>query len=97
MATGRGESKTGRRRERSRIFYDILQSIINQESHDVAKITRVQNDVNLPSDRLREHLKEMSLLGLVEYGETLASTGKGRAFATEYGRIVQVLQEFGLL
>lgn len=97
MATGRDEPKTVRRRERSRIYYDILQSIINQESHDVAKITRVQNDVNLPSDRLREHLKEMSLLGLVEYGETLASTGKGRAFATEYGRIVSILQQFGLL
>src|SRR3990170_4267484 len=97
MATGGGEPKTGRRRERSRIFYDILQSIINQETEDVARITRVQNDVNLPSDRLREHLKEMNMLGLVKYGETLASTGKGRAFATEYGRIVSILQQFGLL
>ena len=97
MAAERDEARMVHRRERSRIYYDILQSIINQESHDVAKITRVQNDVNLPSDRLREHLKEMSLLGLVEYGETLASTGKGRAFATEYGRIVSILQQFGLL
>jgi predicted transcriptional regulator len=97
MATGRDEPKTVRRRERSRIYYDILQSIINQESHDVAKITRVQNDVNLPSDRLREHLKEMSLLGLVEYGETLASTSKGRAFVTEYEKVVNILQQFGLL
>ena len=97
MATGGGESKTGRRRERSRIFYDILQSIINQETQDVAKITRVQNDVNLPSDRLREHLKEMSLVGLVRYEETLASTEKGKTFVREYEKIVHVLQEFGLL
>jgi predicted transcriptional regulator len=97
MATGHDEQKMVRRRERSRIYYDILQSIINQESDNVAKITRVQNDVNLPSDRLREHLKEMSLLGLVEYGETLASTEKGRAYVTEYGRVVSILQQFGLL
>jgi predicted transcriptional regulator len=97
MTAGHDGQKMVRRRERSRIYYDILQSIINQESDNVAKITRVQNDVNLPSDRLREHLKEMSQLGLVEYGETLASTEKGRAYVTEYGRIVSILQQFGLL
>jgi predicted transcriptional regulator len=97
MTAERDEARMVHRRERSRIYYDILQSIINQESHDVAKITRVQNDVNLPSDRLREHLKEMSRLGLVEYAERLASTEKGRAFATEYGRVVSILQQFGLL
>ena len=97
MATERGEQKTGRRRERVRIYYDILRSIISQESQGHARITRVQNDVNLPSDRLREHLKEMSQLGLVKYAETLASTDKGKAFVTEYERIVHVLQQFGLL
>ena len=72
------------RRERTRIFYDILRSVLNQESGGVARITRVQNDVNLPSDRLRIYLKEMNSLGLVEYGVKLASTEKGRAFLREY-------------
>ena len=85
-----------RRRERSKIFYDILCSIIEQESEDRAKITRVQNDVNLPSDRLRLHLREMSTLGLVEYGESLASTDKGKAFVAEFRKVVDILREFGL-
>ena len=85
-----------RRRERAKIFYDILCSIIEQESETRAKITRVQNDVNLPSDRLRMHLREMNLLGLVDYGESLASTEKGRAFVAEFRRVVEVLQQFGL-
>ena len=97
MATARGESRTGRRRERSRIFYDILRSIIDQESRDVAKITRVQNDVNLPSDRLRDHLGEMVELGLVRHDRDLVSTEKGRAFVQEYERIANVLRQFGLL
>ena len=97
MSTERGESRTGRRRERSRIFYDILQSIISQEAQGVAKITRVQNDVNLPSDRLREHLKEMNQIGLVKHDRDLASTQKGRAYVKEYERITNVLKEFGLL
>ena len=85
-----------RRRERSKIFYDILCSIIEQETEDRAKITRVQNDVNLPSDRLRLHLREMSSLGLVEYGESLASTDKGKAFVAEFRKVVDILREFGL-
>jgi predicted transcriptional regulator len=85
-----------RRRERSRIFYDILCSIIEQESETRAKITRVQNDVNLPSDRLRAHLREMNTLGLVDYGETLASTEKGRTFADEFKKVAEILRQFGL-
>ncbi len=97
MSTGRGESKTGRRRERARIFYDILQSVIGQESMGSAKITRVQNDVNLPSDRLREHVREMTYLGLCKYDHDLASTAKGRAFIREYEKIVNILRQFGLV
>jgi predicted transcriptional regulator len=85
-----------RRRERSKIYYDILCSIIEQEAEARAKITRVQNDVNLPSDRLRTHLHEMSMLGLVDYGEHLASTEKGRVFVDEFKRVVEILRQFGL-
>ena len=85
-----------RRRERTKIFYDILCSIIEQEWETRAKITRVQNDVNLPSDRLRAHLREMNSLGLVEYDESLASTEKGRAFVDEFKKVVEILHQFGL-
>ena len=83
-------------RHRPRIFYDILCSIITQESNGVVKITRVQNEVNLPSDRLRTHLEEMKALQLVEYDDRLASTEKGRTFVTEYEKVVDVLKKFGL-
>jgi predicted transcriptional regulator len=85
-----------RRRERTKIYYDILCSIIEQESETRAKITRVQNDVNLPSDRLRTHLREMSSLGLVDYGESLASTERGRVFVDEFRKVVEILRQFGL-
>ena len=96
LRTAHEDAKKAHRRERAKIFYDILSSIIEQERTDVAKITRVQNTVNLPSDRLRLHLKEMDSLGLVEYGDGLASTEKGRAFVSEYKKVVSVLQQFGL-
>ena len=87
-----------RKRDKARIFYDILTSIIGQETRDgVARITRIQDEVNLPSDRLRIHLREMSELGLIDYGKTLSSTQKGRQFLVEYRRILTVLGQFGLL
>ena len=95
----KGDVEPGKlhRRERARIFYDILSTIMELELEGAAKITRLQNDVNLPSDRLRVYLREMTGLGLVEYGETLRSTEKGRAFAREYKKVVDILQQFGLL
>jgi predicted transcriptional regulator len=93
----RESNKPRRGRERQRIFYDILCSILSQESRGTAKITRVQNEVNLPSDRLRNHLREMGDLGLVKYDSRLASTRKGRNFVSEYKKVLGVLKRFGLV
>lgn len=91
------ETKRPRPRYRPKIFYDILCSIMKQEeSAGVAKITRVQNEVNLPSDRFRVHLEDMKALGLVEYGDSLACTVKGRSFVSEYEKVAEVLKRFGL-
>jgi hypothetical protein len=38
----------------------------------------------------------MNALELVKYGKTLASTEKGRAFVAEFGKVVDVLRQFGL-
>ncbi len=99
MTAGPPSEPSGRtrKRDKARIFHDILTSIIKQEKHGFARITRIQNEVNLPSDRLRIHLKEMSDLGLIQYGKALASTEKGRRFVAEYQKIVDTLQQFGLL
>jgi predicted transcriptional regulator len=86
-----------RPRYRPKIFYDIICSIMKLETSDAAaRITRVQNEANLPSDRLRAHLDEMEKLGLIERGEGLTSTKKGRSFVSEYERIAEVLRRFGL-
>ena len=91
------EEARSRPRNRTKIFYDILSSIIKQEqSASIARITRVQNEVNLPSDRFRTHLEDMKTLGLIEYGDGLASTEKGRSFVSEYEKVAEVLKRFGL-
>ena len=91
------EAKRSRPRYRPKIFYDILYSIMKQEkSVGVAKITKVQNEVNLPSDRLRVHLEDMKALGLVEYGDSLACTAKGSSFVSEYEKVAEALKWFGL-
>lgn len=91
------QPKGSRRRERARIFYDILRAIINQQaSVGTAKITKVQNEVNLPSDRFRAHLQDMEALALVEYRDVLLITAKGRDFVAEFEKVVETLKRFGL-
>jgi predicted transcriptional regulator len=91
------QQKRPRPRYRPKIFHDILCSIIKQEaSTGIAKITRVQNEVNLPSDRFRAHLEDMETLGLVERNEGLTSTEKGKDFVSEYEKVEEVLRRFGL-
>ena len=85
-----------RGRNRERIYYDILCSIINQEEKGYTRITRIQNEVNLPSDRLRRHLREMEQLRLLKQGSALSSTVKGRAFVSQYKKVLEVLKQFGL-
>ncbi len=91
------KAKRPRPRYRPKIFYDILCSIMSQEkSAGVARITRVQNEVNLPSDRFRAHLEDMKALGFIEYADSLACTEKGRSFVSEYEKVAEVLRRFGL-
>ena len=85
-----------RRRNRERIYYDILCSVIGQEKKGYTRITRIQNETNLPSDRLRRHIHEMEELKLLKHDSALHSTPKGRAFASQYRRILEILKQFGL-
>lgn len=78
------------------IFYDILRSIVSQEKKGFVRITRVQNETNLPSDRLRAHMRRMARLRLIKYGSPIRSTAKGREFLSEYKRVLEVLKRFGL-
>ncbi len=85
-------------RERTRIYYDILRSILREErTSDVVRITRVQNRVNVPSDRFRRHLREMEKLGLLNLQNTLSVTSKGREFVSEYTRFSEIMKHFGLV
>ena len=85
-------------RERTRIYFDILRSIMREErSSEVVRITRVQNRVNVPSDRFRRHLREMEKLGLVNFRNTLSITIKGREFVSEYRRFSEFMNRFGLV
>ena len=36
------------------------------------------------------------MLGLIEHGEGLTTTGKGRSFVSEYEKVAEVLRRFGL-
>jgi predicted transcriptional regulator len=84
-------------RHRTRLWYDILNSIMEEErTEGSAKITRVQNQVGLPSDRFRIHLQEMKERGLIHYTSHLTTTEEGRRFARKYGKFATLLAKFNV-
>ncbi|HUK28138.1 MAG TPA: hypothetical protein VLV31_06920 [Candidatus Acidoferrales bacterium] len=45
---------------------------------------------------MRRHLREMEELKLLKHDSALHSKAEGRAFASQYRRILETLKQFGL-
>lgn len=81
------------------MLYDILRSILTQEESSInghIRITRVQNECNLPSNRVRAYLEELRQFGLIE-SDSLTTTRKGRNFVRNYDSALRTLRRYGLI
>jgi predicted transcriptional regulator len=84
-------------RSRVRIYYDILNAVLNQGHARVAAIMR---DANLPYDRLQRYLEELVEKGLLARHQDDPSlfyvTEKGLRFVEEFQRFMRLARAFGL-
>ncbi|MCA1813965.1 MAG: winged helix-turn-helix domain-containing protein [Halobacteriales archaeon] len=83
-------------RDRVQIYADLLRAVKARGTADGARITPVQSDANLPSDRARQYIGELVQLGLLT-GPPYLVTPKGEAFLREYNRYRHFLRDFGLV
>jgi predicted transcriptional regulator len=83
-------------RDRVQIYADLLRAVKARGTPEGARITPVQSDANLPSDRARQYLGELVQLGLLT-GPPYIVTAKGEAFLREYTRYRNFLRDFGLV
>ncbi len=84
------------RRDKLKIYGDLL-SVLNSEG-DTEKIvlTRIQTRINVPFDRLKNYILELSELGLIQDEKSLKLTEKGKQFLREYKRILDFMNRMGI-
>jgi predicted transcriptional regulator len=83
------------RRDKMKIYDDLL-SILKSENSTEVVLTRVQLKLNVPYDRLKQYLKQLVELDLIEDEASPELTKKGRQFINEYEKVLDFMKRMGL-
>ena len=83
------------RRDRLKIYEDILEHLSAQPISEKIVITKIQLKTNVPFDRLKKYIKEMKNLDLIDEN-TLKITEKGKQYLIEYEAVLQFMNRMGL-
>ena len=78
-----------------KIYGDLL-SILESERKNKVVLTHLQIKLNVPFDRLKQYLKQLVELGLIEDEASPKLTKKGREFIHEYEKILDFMKRMGL-
>jgi len=85
-----------RRRDKLKIFGDLLTVLNDQSETGKIVLTQVQVRINVPFDRLKKYISELTDLGLIEGGTSLRLTEKGKQYLMEYERVLEFMKRMGL-
>jgi predicted transcriptional regulator len=84
------------RRDRMKIYGDILLSIMAETKRGKIALTHIQQKSNVPFDRLKVYLSELMDLGLIQDESTLNLTEKGQQYVIEYEKVLDFMKRMGL-
>jgi len=84
------------RRDRLKIYGDLLSILSEEASKEKIVLTAVQMRLNVPFDRLKNYISELHNLGLVEDEASLKLTEKGRKYISEYEKVLDFMEQMGI-
>jgi predicted transcriptional regulator len=84
------------RRDRLKIYGDLLSILYAENKENKPVLTRVQVQINVPFDRLKNYISELYDLGLIENTTTLKVTEKGKQYIFEYEKILDFMKRMGM-
>lgn len=84
------------RRDRLKIYGDLLSALSSESGAKKIVLTQVQVRVKVPFDRLRNYITELVDLGLVEDAASLKLTEKGTQYLREYETVLDFMKRMGL-
>jgi len=84
------------RRDKTKIYHDILSTIQDEAKRGTIVLTRIQQKTNVPFDRLKTYLTEIRELGLIQDEPSPKLTEKGKQFLGEYEKVLDFMKRMGL-
>ena len=90
-------SKRIPRRDILKIYGDLLSVLKNEDKNEKVVLTRVQARLNVPFDRLKNYIMELTELGLIEDEVSLKLTEKGKQYLKEYEKILDFMKRMGFV
>ena len=83
------------RRDKLKIYGDLL-SVLAENREEKVVLTRVQVQIKVPFDRLKNYIDELYQLGLLEDEITLKLTEKGKEYLSEYQKVLDFMKRMGI-
>ena len=93
---GSREMRKRPRRDKFKIYGDLLSALYYYPSTEKVVLTQIQAKINVPFDRLKTYIKEISELGLIQDEISLKLTEKGIEYLRMYDRILDFMRRMGL-
>jgi len=84
------------RRDRLKIYGDLLTILSEEATEEKIVLTSVQMRLNVPFDRLKNYIAELYNLSLIENEASLKLTDKGRKYVLEYEKILDFMEQMGI-
>jgi predicted transcriptional regulator len=84
------------RRDRLKIYGDLLAILYAENKEGKIVLTRVQIQINVPFDRLKTYISELIELGLIENETSLKVTEKGKEYIIEYDKVLSFMKCMGI-
>ena len=88
--------KTIIRRDKLKIYGDLLFILYSESKKEKVVLTRVQLKTNVPFDRLKTYIAELKELGLIQDEPSLKLTDKGKQYLREYETVLDFMKRMGL-
>jgi predicted transcriptional regulator len=88
--------KTIPRRDKLKIYGDLLSALSSESGAEKIVLTQVQVRIKVPFDRLKTYITELLDLGLIKDETSLKLTKKGKQYLREYERVLDFMKRMGL-
>ena len=84
------------RRDKMRIYNDLLSILESESNKEEVVLTRLQVKLNVPFDRLKKYLTQLKKLGLIEIENSFTLTEKGKLYIREYKKVLNFMKRMGI-